>query len=85
MNPFLQQASLKPPLASKRTVFLSNVSRKKENIIRINFENVKKNEKPLLKALIKIKAKNPEFDLEQTYNMNKPMFTKEKLLEKLFE
>jgi hypothetical protein len=85
MNPFLQQASLKPPLASKRTVFLSNVSRKKENIIRINFENVKKNEKPLLKALIKIKAKNPEFDLEQIYNMNKPMFTKEKLLEKLFE
>jgi len=39
----------------------------------------------LLKALIKIKAKNPEFDLEQIYNMNKPMFTKEKLLEKLFE
>jgi hypothetical protein len=61
----------------------------KENIVEKNFQrmekNVKENETPLLKALIRIKAKNPEFDLEQIYNMHKDMFTKEKLLEKLYE
>jgi hypothetical protein len=44
---------------------------------------VKKDQKPLLKALIKIKAKNQEFDLEEIYNSNKPMFSPEKLMEKL--
>jgi hypothetical protein len=43
------------------------------------------NRKILLKALIKIKAKNPEFDLQQIYNMNPSMFTKERLLERLYE
>jgi hypothetical protein len=42
-------------------------------------------EKPLLKALIKIKSENEEFDLERIYNMNSSMFTKEKLLERLYE
>jgi len=60
-----------------------------ENVVDANFErlekDVKKDEKPLLKALIKIKAKNLEFDLEQIYNQNKSMFTKEKLLERLYE
>ena len=31
------------------------------------------------------KGKNIEFDLEQIYNMNETMFTKEKLLEKLYD
>jgi len=38
---------------------------------------VEENEKPMLKALIKIKAENREFNLEQIYNMHKDMFTKE--------
>jgi hypothetical protein len=41
------------------------------------------NDKLLLKALIKIKSKNEEFSLEQIYDMNPSMFTKEKLMEKL--
>jgi hypothetical protein len=62
-----------------------------EYIVNINFKRIKKmgcvekDEKPLLKALIKMKAKNPEFDLEHIYTMRKDMFTKEKLLEKLYE
>jgi GNAT superfamily N-acetyltransferase len=45
-----------------------------------------KRSKPLLKALIKMKAENDEFCLEQQiYNMNPSMFTKEKLLERLYE
>jgi len=60
-----------------------------ENVLMVNFKRfekcVKENEKPLLKALIKIKVKNREFDLEQIYNMNKSMFIKEKLLERLYE
>lgn len=43
------------------------------------------NDKPLLKALIKIRAKNTEFDLKQIYEFNKDMFTKEKLMERLCE
>jgi len=38
-----------------------------------------------LKALIKIKAKNPKFDLERIYEFNKDMFTKERLMERLCE
>lgn len=41
------------------------------------------NEKILLKALIKIKAKNLEFELEELYNVDDTLFTKEKLLERL--
>lgn len=60
-----------------------------ENKIDASFDRLKKycdeDEKPLLKALIKIKAKNKEFDLEQIYNMNPDMFTLEKILTKLYE
>lgn len=59
-----------------------------ENVVDVNFKrfekSVEENEKPLLKALIKIKAKNREFDLEQIYKMNEAMFSKEKLLERLY-
>lgn len=59
----------------------------RRHIIKVNFKRigtcVEKNDKPLLKALIKMKVKNQEFGLEQIYNMNKSMFSKEKLLERL--
>ena len=63
----------------------------KEDVVRVNFKRILKlscveeDKKPLLKALIKIKAKNHEFDLKQIYNMNSSMFTKERLLESLYE
>ena len=61
----------------------------KENIIAKNFKKLEScvvtEKKPLLKSLIRMKAKNTKFDLEQIYNMNKEMFTKKKLLEKLYE
>ena len=41
-------------------------------------------EKPILKALIKLRSRNPEMDLERFYNMHPEMFKKEKLLEKLY-
>lgn len=60
-----------------------------EHIVEVNFKRfgmcAEGNRKPLLKELIKMKVKNPEFDLEQIYNMNKSMFKKEKLLERLYE
>jgi len=40
-------------------------------------------DKILLKALIKIKAKNLEFELEELYNVDDTLFTKAKLLERL--
>ena len=46
---------------------------------------VNENNKPLLKALIKMKTKENKISLRQIYNMNKDMFTKEKLLETLYE
>ena len=59
------------------------------NIVEVNFKRlercVEENEKPLLKALIKIKAKHTEFDLEQIHNMNPSMFAEEELLEKLYD
>jgi hypothetical protein len=62
-----------------------------ESIVIVNFKrmvkknSVEENKKPLLKALIKMKAQNREFNLEQIYNMNKDIFTEEKLLEKLYK
>jgi uncharacterized protein YajQ (UPF0234 family) len=67
-----------------------------ETVVEANFKRMVKlcsdegkkleeNEKPLLKALIKTKVKHREFDLEQIYNMNPSMFTREKLLEILYE
>jgi hypothetical protein len=50
-------------------------------------KNEEKSNKPLLKALVEMKAKNARFDfkLEQIFNMNPSMFTKEKLLERLYD
>jgi len=60
-----------------------------ENIVKVNFKRlescVEESEKPLLKALIKMKAKNREFDLEEIYNQSPPLFEREKLLESLYE
>ena len=61
----------------------------RENMVRSNYSKALKlrqfnpNEKILLKALIKIKAKNLEFELEELYNVDDTLFTKEKLLERL--
>jgi hypothetical protein len=66
------------------------------SIIRANYKRILKlnrdegnkleeDRKPLLKALVTIKAKNHEFDLKQIYSMNPSMFTREKLLERLYE
>jgi hypothetical protein len=67
--------------------FLEEVG--EEDIVRVNFNRLEKcvedSKKPLLKALIKTKAKNREFGLEQIYSMNPSMFTREKLLERLYE
>jgi len=61
----------------------------KESVVNLNFKRgsrcVEGDKKPLLKALIKMKVKHQEIDLEQIYNMNENMFTTEKLLEKLYE
>jgi hypothetical protein len=63
----------------------------KEDVVRINFKRILKlssieeDKRPLLKALIKIKAKNREFELEELYKEGKAIFAKEKLLERLCE
>lgn len=61
----------------------------KEDIVNLNFKRlercVEEDKKPFLKALIKMKAKHPKFDLEQIYNLNPSMFTPKKLLERLYE
>ena len=57
----------------------------------INYHNAvkafkpNKEEKPLLKALIKMKSENTEFSLVEISKICPKMFTKEKLLEKLYE
>jgi len=64
-----------------------------ENIVRANFEKAltlrgfSPNEEILLKALIKIKAKNPKFELEELYKKDKEntLFVRKKLLEILCE
>lgn len=60
-----------------------------EHIVEVNFRRFgmgeEENRRPLLKALIKMKVKHQEFNLEQIYAMNKTIFTREKLLERLYE
>jgi len=59
------------------------------NLVEVNFNRIKgcveENEKPLLKALIKMKAKNQKFDLEEIYIQDPSIFKREKLLERLYE
>jgi hypothetical protein len=50
----------------------------------LKLKQFKEDEKTILMALIKIRSKNPEFGLEHVYSMHREMFTKEKLLEKLY-
>lgn len=60
-----------------------------ENIVKVNYDRLKKcvidKNKPFLMALVKMKAKNPEFTLKQIYDMNKSLFTTEKLLETVYK
>ncbi|MGD6808182.1 MAG: hypothetical protein ACQCN3_00625 [Candidatus Bathyarchaeia archaeon] len=59
-------------------------------MIDLNFKIITKDvanedEKVLLRALLKIKSKNKDIDLRRIYAMNKDLFTREKLAEKLCE
>lgn len=60
-----------------------------KNIIDVNLKRMwafpNNDERPIFKALIIMKFKNKEFTLEQIYNMHREMFTKEKLLEMLYQ
>lgn len=85
-----KQLSIAIPFSAFIFVFFTMFERSFEDtIIRGNYKrlgkDIKEDQKPSLKALIKLKTRNLEFDLEQIYNMNKSMFTKEKLLEILYE
>jgi hypothetical protein len=50
-----------------------------------NHEPFTENQKLILKALIKIRSKNDKFALKDVYDKNKEMFTREKLMEKLYQ
>lgn len=62
-----------------------------ENMLEANFrrlvkkEKPRESEKPLLKALLKMKAENREFDLETVYNIDPSVFSAQKLVEYLYE
>jgi hypothetical protein len=45
---------------------------------------VDRNNEPLLKSLLIMKNKQAEVNLEHIYDMNRDMFTAEKLLERLY-
>ncbi|MGD0995406.1 MAG: hypothetical protein ABR909_07780 [Candidatus Bathyarchaeia archaeon] len=50
-----------------------------------DFQKKSEDEKIILKALIKIRTKNAKLPLQRIYRLHSEMFTKEKLLEKLYE
>lgn len=60
------------------------------NMVEVRFKRALKlkqfteDEKPFLNALIKLRSRNPNTDLELVYNMYPEMFTQKKLLEKLY-
>jgi hypothetical protein len=60
-----------------------------EHAIKINLKRlylcVEADKKPLLKTLLKMKARNKEISLEQIYNTERSAFSKQKLIEKLYE
>jgi magnesium-transporting ATPase (P-type) len=62
-----------------------------EASIKGNYKRLRKekmaneNNNHLLRSLIIMKNKHNKINLEQVYNMNKELFAKEKLLEKLYE
>jgi hypothetical protein len=61
------------------------------NMVDVRFERALKlkqfteEEKPLLKALIKLRSRNPITDLELIYSTYPEMFTRKKLLERIYE
>ena len=61
----------------------------KESLVVKNFKRlelcIEPEKKPLLKALLKMKGKNTKFDLEQIYKIHNEIFTKESLIETLYE
>lgn len=62
-----------------------------ETVVKVKYRNAMRNlrpskeEKPLLKALIKMQSENTEFTLTEIYTIYPEIFTKEKLLERLCE
>jgi hypothetical protein len=62
-----------------------------EKFMELNYHNAvnafkpKKEEKPILKALVKMKSENTDFSLKEISKICPKMFTMEKLLEKLYE
>jgi hypothetical protein len=81
---FLAFGSLAIPVIA----FIAQFGR--ERLVEVNYRKalgLKKdftaNQKILLKALIKIKAENPEFELEELYNIDSTMFTEKKLLQRM--
>jgi hypothetical protein len=60
------------------------------NKVEVRFQKALKlgfneNEKLILKALVKMRSKHDKFALRDVYEKNKDMFTKEKLLERLYD
>jgi hypothetical protein len=90
INDVGKQLSIAIPFVALVVAFLGIFNHSfEETLIERNYDRIGKktndDQKPLLKELIKMKAKNKEFNLEQIYHMNEDMFTKDKLLEKLYE
>jgi hypothetical protein len=60
-----------------------------EELVDWNYENIKEKaaekHRPLLKGLIKMKCKNPEFDLKGIHSTNASIFNEKELLKKLYE
>lgn len=74
------------------TAFLSLMAQIGErNMVDVRFERALKlrqftaDEKPLLYSLVRLRSRNPKADLQQIYNMHPKMFTKERLLEKMYD
>jgi hypothetical protein len=61
------------------------VVRYKRALKKDDFKRKNDDEKIIVKALIKVRTKNPKYRLGQIYRLYPEMFTKEKLLERLYE
>jgi hypothetical protein len=93
--PFIGRMTLVIAIAAVLLTFVSYVSRGMEdNVVEANFgkaikkfkiDEKEEEKRLLLKALLKVKAINPNSKLGIVKKMHKEMFTKEKLLEKLYE
>ena len=90
--PLSEQLKVAIPFLALATAIFSFMSSSfKDNIIETNFNRLKTivedNEKPLLKSLIKMKAKNRETELIKIYNLDesRSMFSETKLLERVYE